>query len=598
MGSEVSDDIHYRGKRKALSNVRGLEQIREEERFCRWLRLDEERYKAKKAALKADEDIRARHHDDLGFEKWNPNRALNIQDFDYLHLHRHQFSKQIRNQLETIADKITHIRRDGMDGYFNKLERNLGWTVSMVPLLFTQLPVVEKLVRCGKWSNAHNSGRCHKSDLCPLCLWNDFLKVLVAAYGEKSGAFHRSPFWIFFTLSFTTSKANSKAVFKTLEKEDYEASDDGFRRDGLHGGYYDPAPVRLGDDTGDQSHFGMMEARILWTICQKAAESLYPEILSGYKIKHEGMFRSFPDGVRCLPHQHGIGNSRIDTDGKFIAQRFYDAMQAGLEQYGHLLNREYFPDVHVFQIPNPKALEKCIVYMEKVVPIGLIVAEALNLPEAKQADGTWNRRYVEKLITQLQAFAEDLTENLFHGCKFYVEEKNLRRRKTVGNLVFNDNGTCIGDEPVWHINKRRKKAKADRAARMRRKKRKQELLEAEHGKFPAAVAVGDPTPQHRSKSPQTPSGHDEEKRDRDGCIRQGKVSPPDCPASSADPPIGREAIGQLNQIRSPVRPAAEIGSLPSLATQYTYLAQNAKVSIKPSDNPKQERPNACRKGFS
>ena len=596
--NEDTDDIAYRKELEALWKAHCKELFGEDNWFCREHRLEQERYRAKQAAFKADDQLRDQHRDDLAFQTWNPNRALDIQDFEYLHLHRHHFDEQVREHLEIVAAKINRVSDDGRDGYFNKLERNIGWTPHIVPLLFTELPVVDKLVRCGLWSNAQNSRRCHKPDLCPLCLWNDFLKVQVTAFGEASGAFYRAATWMFFTLSFTTSKANSKAVFKTLEKEDYAVFHDGFRRDGLRGGYYDPAPVRLGDDTGDQSHLGMTEARILLTICQQAAESLYPEILSGYKIKHEGMFRIFADGVRCLPHQHGIGNSRIDTDGKSIAQRFYDAMQAGLDKHRHLLSRDYFPDVHVFQIPDPVALEKCIVYTEKVVPIGLIVAEALDRPEAKMPDGTWNHRYVKKLITQLTGFVEDLTENLYHGFKHYDVEKNLRRRKTVGNLVFSDKGTCIGDEPGWHVKLRRKKAKALREARERKKQREQELLEAEQGKSPASIEKNEPAPQRTSKPPQSPSGQPGGNRGPDGRVRPGKAVQPKPPAPASDSSEADAAVEHQDEIHPAVRPANDSDSLAVPMMKYTYSEPEPGLRIKPNDKREQERPNAGRTGFS
>lgn len=209
------------------------------------------------------------------------------------------------------------------------------------------------------------------------------------------------------------------------EKDDYAVFRDHFSRGGLHGSFYDPAPVRLGDDTGDLSGLGMDEARTLWSICQGAVESLYQTTVAGYKTKLEGMFRIYPDGMRVLPHLHGLANTIVETDGKHIARSLYDEMQAGLEEKREMLDGQFYPDVHVFQISDSIALEKCFVYCEKVVPIGLIVAEILKAPEAKMPDGTWNDGYVNNLKAQLTSFVQDFTDCLFTNLKHEGSENVL-----------------------------------------------------------------------------------------------------------------------------------------------------------------------------
>jgi hypothetical protein len=177
--------------------------LREEERLSANRR-------AKHASRAYESRVRREHGHEPDFFDWNPNRALDRQGFDYLFQHRQRLAKKIRTLLEIIGSKITHINENGKPGYFNKLEQNIGWTNYITPLLFTGVVIVDKLVRCGLWANAKNSRRCHKPDFCALCLWNDILKVLVAAFGSGSGAFFGAQAWFFITIGWTTNPRNAK----------------------------------------------------------------------------------------------------------------------------------------------------------------------------------------------------------------------------------------------------------------------------------------------------------------------------------------------------------------------------------------------------
>lgn len=425
--------------------------LRAEERWTRAQELREDNAKAGCGANAYDQYLSTQYADDPSFSQWNSNRALYFQDFDYLHFHRQRFASPIPKHLEIIASKITHITANGEDGYFRKLERNIGWTTHIVPMVFTQHPVVDKLVRCGLWSSAKNSRRCHRTDLCSLCLWNDVLKVQVEAFGKRSGAFPRAKKWWFFTLSYTTNPANSKCSFKTLDRDDFAYIKGKFNRDGLYGGFYDRHPVALGDETGDQSWAGMEDARVLWLIGQQAVESMYPQILDGYRLKLEGAFSIVPmRGTYLLPHVHAVGNSSVEDNGEFIAESLYEAVSDGLEQHRDFLSRDYFPDIKVFEIPSASALERCLIYLEKVVPIGLIVAHAMSRPSARLDSAPWNPAHVTSLQFLLHSLIDDLTEFVFRGVKLYDHLVTLRRRKAVGNMTFRDTGTGIGREPAWH----------------------------------------------------------------------------------------------------------------------------------------------------
>lgn len=425
--------------------------LRTEDRWTRAQELRDDNAKASCEANAYDNYLSERYADDPGFRQWNSNRALYYQDFDYLHFHRRRFAPPIPKHLEIIASKITHIAANGEDGYFRKLQRNIGWTPHIVPMVFTQHPVVDKLVRCGLWSSASNSRRCHRTDLCSLCLWNDVLKVQVAAFGKLSGAFRRAKRWWSFTLSYTANSANSKCAFKTLDRDDLAYIKGRFNSSGLYGGYYDRHPVAFADETGDQSWAGMEEARVLWLVGQQAVEAMYPQILDGYRLKLEGAFSIVPmRGTFLLPHVHAVGNSSVEDNGEFIAEMLYEAMQDGLEKHGDFLSRDYFPDVKVFEVPGAAALERCLIYLEKVVPIGLIVAHAMSRPSARLDSATWNPAYVTSLRHLLHGLIDDLTENIFRGFKLFDHLVTLRRRKAVGNMTFRDTGTGIGREPMWH----------------------------------------------------------------------------------------------------------------------------------------------------
>jgi hypothetical protein len=145
----------------------------------------------------------------------------------------------------------------------------------------------------------------------------------------------------------------------------------------------------------------------------------------------------------------------------------------------------------------------------KVVPIGRIVDEARNRPEAKNPDGTWTPGYAAKLEHLLSSLVDDLTDNLFGSFGLDTATVTLRRRKTTGNMVFNDKGTCIGVEPDRHARLRRKNAKKAKDARQRKKEQEVMLqLEkpsksSEESRTPAACKRGVGVPGKSSHSART-----------------------------------------------------------------------------------------------
>ena len=145
-----------------------LKQFREDEQLLADLERNAEKGKARCRALDYEDMLVEKHCDDSTFATWDSNRALDLQEFDYLFWHRERFGKQIQTWLEIIATKITHIRQDGEDGYFKKLEKNVGWKGHITPMVFSGYAYLDNLIRCGLWSHAKNSRRV-TSPICVRC---------------------------------------------------------------------------------------------------------------------------------------------------------------------------------------------------------------------------------------------------------------------------------------------------------------------------------------------------------------------------------------------------------------------------------------------
>lgn len=446
--------------------------IKREERWLRQHNRDSEKTRARQAARSNEIALRAalkKRNEDWS---WNPKLGLDLQNFRYLFLHRERFNDQIREWLDFVSTKITHIRNDGEDSYFKKLEKNIGWTRLITPIIFTLVSIADKLVRCGIWAHAQNSGRCHQTDLCSLCLWMDVLKALVHAFGRHSGAFSRAAAWFFITIGWTINPANAKC-----RCDNYDP--DGLRPHARNRGY-DPYPVvlGLGDDDPDLPFLGYEDARILGVAMQWAIGELYHRRhINGYHSRHEGEYRLNPGGAnRTNFHDHTVANGD-DTNGQFIAEKLREFVNDGMAMFGAGLSRQYYTDIHVQRITSPDHLHHAIVYTEKVAPIGHAVADALARPEARGADGFLTPGYVTNLIASLARLIDDDIPAIFSGSRLNEELPPLFRRRTQGNMQFNDKGTCIGPEPDWHVSKRHRASKLTRESRRRRKDREKKMRE-------------------------------------------------------------------------------------------------------------------------
>jgi hypothetical protein len=443
-----------------------IEAFKREDRFYRKQAKIAYKSRAKSSAFKYEHLLEDHYADDPSFFQWDENRSLDRQDFDYLFYHRAHFKPWVRTCLEIIASKLTHVTLDGDDGYFKKLERNVGWVSHITPIVLGHYRYMNELVRCGLWSNAKNSRRCHIPDLCPLCLWNDHLKVQVQAFGEHSSAFARAQAWWFLTLGFTSNPNNSKWIVKGFDPQVPNPGD------GDRG--YDPYPVELAQEA---PYIGYTDARLLGLIVQEALDELYQSgLVDGYRNKLEGAFRLQPRAdTRMNLHGHAVANGS-ETNPNFIAEQIYTRMQQGLHKYRRHLRHDYYPDVQVCPVATAKDLERCIIYSEKIVPIAKIVADAMAQPEAKRDDGSWKADYCFGLEIKLCQLLNEDIPCVFTKFRYDEELLYLRRRKTVGNMTFNDSGTCIGTEPGWHRKARQKKSERQKE---KREKRRKEQAEAE-----------------------------------------------------------------------------------------------------------------------
>jgi hypothetical protein len=452
--------------------ARVLRKLKKELRFLREEDKLNTNQRAKRAVRVYQYQICKKHAGDTGFFEWNSNRALDRQDFEYLFQHRQRFPRKIHTWLEIIASKITHINKDGQPGYFNELEQNIGWTDYITPLLFTGAEIVDKLVRCGIWANSANSRRCHKQDFCPNCLWNDMLKALAAAFGEASGAFYRALAWWFVTISWTTNPLNAKCVSGVYEPDQNKPPK------GDRG--YEPYPIVLGinDQDWDLGFSGCQDARTLGLIMEEVMGHVYHSAtVDGYRLKLEGCYRLNPGGAnRVNLHSHTVANGR-DLNGQHLAEALRETITRLVNRAvdSHKLARPYYVDIQVKRISSPEHLENAIEYTEKTVPIRRMVADAMSRPEAKLPDGSWNPGYAGGLAVALERLVRDEIPAIFSGARLEIGLPPLFRRKTVGNMLFKDNGTCIGDEPEWHRAARRRHAKKQRKIRQERKRKRKEL---------------------------------------------------------------------------------------------------------------------------
>ena len=411
-----------------------------------------------------------RGHPDL---IWNPKRARDITDFGYLFLHRKQFHDHILTALEIIAAKITYVKSDGKDGYFNKLERNVGWLKSITPIVMSGSALADKLCRCGLWANAKNSRRCHQLEICPYCLWIEQVRLYFEAFGVTSDAFHRAPAWFLITISWTTNPANAKCRSSEYAPVDTapEHADRG----------YDPYPVVIGatDANPDTAWLGYEDARTLGILIQETfAELRRRDLIHGFHSRLEAEFRLNPGGAsRVNLHGHGVANTN-ELDGQYLADQTQEILHSVWRKHGREhLNTKYFPDINAARITSPEHLQRAVVYTEKILPIAHAIGDAMSRPEARDSDGYYNAKFMADLRTAIIRLLDDDLPAIFSGARLNDDLPPLSRRRTGGNMQFRDvaprtrERRCIGDEPDWHKIQRKNNAERARKSREERAKR-------------------------------------------------------------------------------------------------------------------------------
>ncbi len=126
---------------------------------------------------------------------WNPQFALDLQDFPHLFLHHEQFNKQTHEWLDIAYAKITDIHNDGEDGYFNKFEKNIGWTQHITPIIFSDPSITDQLVRCLSTTKSSGVATRLMFVVCPfgtICSKPSYTRLAgtPARFRELRGWFH------------------------------------------------------------------------------------------------------------------------------------------------------------------------------------------------------------------------------------------------------------------------------------------------------------------------------------------------------------------------------------------------------------------------
>lgn len=380
-------------------------------------------------------------------------RLKDITNFDFRFLHRRLFSDEQRERLEIIAAKLKWRKKGGELGFFAEMEKNgIDWKAHASVIASIRGQWADSVIKCGIWTHGNtkkrNSGRCHDHDLCPLCLWIDHLKLIEESFGPESGAFIRGKPWFTMHLSVRASRANSCAIGRDLTHKDWDIENP----DGLYSEFYEPRPVNISANFYHEDQEGIQTCRFAFLAVQKALDAAYAKgkgVLDGYRQKLE-VALSLPP-THALPHGHSVGNGR-DDNPQFLADLLYAEMDKMLRKYRNELVIPLYPSVRVFTIPSGDDLLRCLKYLEKRIPLNLIVGIGQRQSGAKNPDGAWNTAFLDALETDLLNLHDQL-DHLHGGFRGFDEQFYwLQRRRSLGNMRYGDK--FIGTEPDWHAAKR------------------------------------------------------------------------------------------------------------------------------------------------
>ena len=279
---------------------------------------------------------------------------------------------------------------------------------------------------------------------------------MAADYGVESGSFTRGRNWFAIHLSVRDSKANSRAIGRQLEPEDYDLLND----NGLYSERFESRPVPL---EGDEDFTGIQTCRLAFLAAQTALDTLYNRgDLAGFRQKLEVALSLCP--TRGLPHAHAVADSG-ETNPQYLADELFSEMQKTLALHRAEMSVDLYPSVRVFAIPSPTDLLRCIRYLEKIIPFGLLTEEVLNRDGTQDPDGLPNHRVFKQLESSLLNLPDQLKQ-LSGGFRAYQSMFYwLQRRRSLGNMRCGKH--FVGLEPDWHRWQRQRNAlkQAERRAR-------------------------------------------------------------------------------------------------------------------------------------
>lgn len=407
---------------------------------------------------------------------FDPQRLRDITDFDYRFRHRARLAKQVANRLEHVAAKLMYTKRDGGIGYFGRLvENGIDYKSEASVVASLRAPWADAYCRCGIWTRGYggprNSGRCHHHQFCRLCSWMDYGKLIKDSFGAHTGTFSRAlrrgVRFHAVHLSVRDNPANASAIGREL-------FDSNLRTEmGAHHELYDARPVEIDGTDGNDDITGLLTCQYCFLACSTALRAAYHRgLVSGIKSRIEVAIDLCP--TRALPHAHAIVTAPSSMDPKTLAENLKEQMDAVLVAHAGSLQVPLFASVRVYTIGSAEHLEKAALYLEKVIPLGLIVKGALSRLEALAAGG----RPEEEMRSGLEHGLENLSDQLDSittGFRAHGDDlQAVRTRLSLGNLRFGK--ACLLDEPEYHRQYRLKKAAQQRAKRKARQLRKLESM--------------------------------------------------------------------------------------------------------------------------
>jgi hypothetical protein len=449
------------------SHFKALDNIEEQLAFISLERQDILARRISRGALEYEKQLQSR----ADLKVLNAGRLANFTDFDYRFWHRRRFQGWYRDRLEIIAAKLVWKRQDESPGFFAKLQLNgFDWKTHAAVVASVRRPWAESHLRCGIWTKGsgkkRNSGRCKQYDLCALCNFIDFIRLLRVAFGPASGAYHKGRTWFVIHCSVREKQENSHAVGRVANEEDWEITN----RDGFYSGLYDPCPVPLRADRDHEDKEGIQTCRIVFLAVQTALAALYKrDLFDGFRQKLEIALRFNP--ICGLPHGHAVANG-LEDNPQFIADELYQEMQMVLTRYQSEMSVQLYPSVRVFSLTSPDDLLECVKYLEKTIPLGLLAKGALDYSDDDQPKVCQSK----KTLDQIENDLINLHEQLGHlsGTFLVSDHKShcIQRRRSLGNMRF---GTgFVGFEPQWHKETRLNEAE-EQAQRRKKKKKVQDM---------------------------------------------------------------------------------------------------------------------------